>query len=112
MINMEIRGTLAEYFKQEVDLNRLINILISIEGDNIDVITQNGIIIEIHGDNKEVVLAWVLAEELLITEDGECNWRNIDKLKQRGFEVFAGHNSGTGWITGCIKTKRGILVYG
>jgi len=71
--------------------------------------------------NKEEVLnnlpefidkAVRLANELLITEDGSCNWENHDILKKEGFHVYAGEQDRFGWLTGCIQTNKGILVYG
>lgn len=53
-----------------------------------------------------------LANETLITSNGQCHWDNIDKVKKAGFNVFAGEKDSFGWLTGCISTKKGIIVYG
>ena len=87
---VDFKGTLADYFKQENDINRLINILSKIDSGEFRVRTCNGIIKEICGDDKELVLIESLAEELLINDIGECHWSNIDKLKESGFNVYAG----------------------
>lgn len=110
---VEFKGTLMEYLTQEVKMDRLINILDIIENDrNVSVKTQEDIICEIIGDNIDTAIVYSLADELLITEQGQCNWVNIRKLKNKGYDVFAGDHDSFGWLTGCIQTKRGILVYG
>jgi len=53
-----------------------------------------------------------LACELLITEGGGCNWGNIRVLRESGFRVFAGEKDSFGWLTGCIQTTQGIIIYG
>jgi hypothetical protein len=71
--------------------------------------------------NKEEVLnnlqhlieeAVGLANELLVTESGACNWENHEILKKQGFLVYPGEQDRFGWLTGCIETKKGILVFG
>ena len=109
---IDFKGTLADYFKQENDINRLINILSKIDSGEFRVRTCNGIIKEICGDDKELVLIESLAEELLIKDNGQCDWSNIDKLKELGFNVYAGDEDSFGWLVGCIETKNGIIVYG
>lgn len=53
-----------------------------------------------------------LACDTLISPEGKCNWKNITKVKNSGFDVFAGEKDSFGWLTGCIKTDGGIIVYG
>lgn len=48
----------------------------------------------------------------LINSDGSCNFRNHAILKQAGFNVFAGEKDSFGWLTGCVSTKKGTIVYG
>ena len=51
---------------------------------------------------------------LLITNSGSCNFCNIRKLKDRGYDVFAGEKDSFGWLTGCVQKHDDdrILVYG
>lgn len=107
-----LNGTLADYFKQETKMNKLIKILSKINNNELDVYAVNDIIEEIYGDDEDLVLIGSLADELLITDQGHCNWKNIKRLKAAGFDVFAGDKDSFGWLTGCIKTKKGIIVYG
>lgn len=56
-----------------------------------------------------------LANALLISAGGRCNWDNIMVLKQEYlFEVYAGEKDSFGWLTGCIGFPDGerVLVYG
>lgn len=53
-----------------------------------------------------------LACEELITDSGSCNWDNIKSLKEQGYNVFAGEKDSFGWLTGCIRTSKGIVVFG
>jgi hypothetical protein len=48
---------------------------------------------------------------VLIDESGKNRWDNHDLLAESGFPVFAGEKDRFGWLTGCIQTKKGIIVY-
>ena len=39
----------------------------------------------------------------LITNDGACNWDNINILRNNGYSVFAGDRDSFGWLVGCIR---------
>lgn len=53
-----------------------------------------------------------LANELLISPIGECNWTNIRQLTDYGYSVSPGEKDKFGWLSGCIKTKKGIITFG
>lgn len=53
-----------------------------------------------------------LADKLLIGKDGQCEWERIDELGAAGYAVFCGECDRFGWLSGCIQTKKGIVVYG
>lgn len=55
-----------------------------------------------------------LCDEYLITDDGGCNWDNINILRNKGYRVFPGEKDSFGWLTGCVKKigDRRVLVYG
>lgn len=53
-----------------------------------------------------------LACDTLIGEDGRNIYDNHDILADHGFPVFPGERDRFGWLTGCIQTKKGIIVYG
>jgi len=53
-----------------------------------------------------------LAEELLITEKGYCNWKNINFLRDIDIDIFPIERDSFGWLVGGILTKKGIITYG
>lgn len=53
-----------------------------------------------------------LANRLLITNKGECNYKNITILKKNNFSVFPIEVDSYGWLIAGINTKKGIIVYG
>lgn len=63
-------------------------------------------------NNKLVNQIIELACELLVSPIGECNWTNIAQLTDQGYSVFPGEKDRFGWLTGCIKTKKGIITFG
>lgn len=52
-----------------------------------------------------------LANDCLIC-DCKPNFDNIEILKKHGFFVYPGEKDSFGWLTGCIRTKKGIIVFG
>lgn len=53
-----------------------------------------------------------VADTELITPKGECFWYGHQYLRNFGFNVTKGEGDSFGWLTGCIHTKKGIIVYG
>jgi len=53
-----------------------------------------------------------LAESLLITDGGHCNWENIDTLREYGYPPFPVEKDGFGWLIGGIPTEKGVITYG
>jgi len=52
------------------------------------------------------------ASEALIDDEGKCIWESHRLLSENGFYVFPGERDRFGWVTGCIQTKKGIIVFG
>lgn len=50
----------------------------------------------------------------LLIKEGHCNWSNIKKLKELGFDVYAGEKDSFGWLTGCVEypDHERVVVYG
>lgn len=67
---------------------------------------------EPHPLKKLICEAVGYADEFLVTDGGQCAWENHAALKAEGYDVFPGERDRFGWLTGCIQTKKGILVYG
>jgi hypothetical protein len=89
-------------------MESLINALKALEAstlpDSYDVINNK--------DTLEIKTIVSLAEEVLIGQEGQCNWDAIDKLAEQGFAVYPGDKDQFGWLTGCIETTKGVIVYG
>lgn len=62
--------------------------------------------------NLDVEEVRVLADTFLIDDNGHNVYENHEILRSNGFAVFAGEQDRFGWLTGCIQTKKGIIVYG
>ena len=64
--------------------------------------------------NALVEAAIVCAEDALITSKGSgVRYEAFDDLLRVGmWKVFPGEQDSFGWLTGCIRTKKGILVFG
>jgi hypothetical protein len=66
-----------------------------------------------HPQYKDLIdKALTYADEALILDNGQCNWESITYLKEEGYTVVAGEQDRWGWLTGCIQTTKGRLVYG
>lgn len=60
-------------------------------------------------DIKETIS---LANTVLIDDDGHNIYEHEEYLRSNGFSIFAGEQDRFGWLSGCIQTKKGIIVYG
>ena len=89
-------------------MDSLVDLLLTIQ--NIpDLEIKNGYII----DKRDIIkICNNLLENLLITSYGKCNWENIELLKRSGFNIYPGEKDRYGWLTGCIKLRNGIIVFG
>ena len=53
------------------------------------------------------------ATGVLITKEGDPAFELIDELyHDHGYFVFPGERDRFGWLTACIQTKKGIIVFG
>lgn len=90
-------------------LNKINNLDLKI--NEYDILNSNRIK-DISGEALELINeAEALGNEVLII-DGKCNWDNHTILKDNGFNVFPGERDRFGWLTGCIQTKKGIIMFG
>lgn len=53
-----------------------------------------------------------VADTVLIGPNGECLWDQHKILQEAGYDVFPGERDRFGWLTGCIQTTKGVIVYG
>ena len=64
-------------------------------------------------DHCSVSLIEAQASGVLITNQGSPNFDMMDQLyADHGYFVFPGERDRFGWITACIQTKKGIIVFG
>lgn len=66
----------------------------------------------ISAENPYAKTAGILAESVLITPTGCCDWDAIDELRGAGYSVFPLERDSFGWLIGGIQTAVGVLVYG
>ncbi len=67
----------------------------------------------LHGD--EVTEIDYAASEMFILEGGMPDYDKIQTLRDMSngkYWIFPGETDSFGWLTGCIKTPAGIIVYG
>jgi hypothetical protein len=53
-----------------------------------------------------------LAETVLITSSGACNWAAHEVLRAHGYDVFCAERDSFGWLVGGIQTAKGVIYYG
>ncbi len=64
-------------------------------------------------DHEMVRYVEDLAQELLIDESGTPNYELIDALyRTYGYFIFPGERDRFGWLTACLRTKKGIIIFG
>ncbi len=83
--------------------------LLKVQEMNPDIAQDNGYF---NQNTPEMQTIVSLATELLINDQGQCNWDNIAFLQEEGFYVFPGERDRFGWLTGCIGMMNGTIVYG
>jgi hypothetical protein len=43
---------------------------------------------------------------------GDDNYYPMKYIKEAGFDIYPGEQDSFGWLIGCIKLQRGIIVFG
>ena len=62
--------------------------------------------------NERVIEIVMLADRLLIDDNGHCNWEHINFMKNSNYDVFPIEKDRFGWLIGGIQTSKGIIAYG
>lgn len=66
-----------------------------------------------HHDHLLISVIQNLATNLLITKNGTPDFEEMDRLyHEHGYFIFPGERDSFGWLTACIRTKKGIIVFG
>jgi hypothetical protein len=65
-------------------------------------------------DDHELVSEVIsLATTLFVGEQGQGLFDIMDQLQEQyGYFIFPGERDRFGWVTGCLQTKKGIIVFG
>ena len=54
-----------------------------------------------------------ISARLFISDEGSPLFDEMDRLqREHGYMIFPGERDGFGWVTACIQTKKGIIVFG
>jgi hypothetical protein len=53
-----------------------------------------------------------LANQLLITNQGQCNSKNMSILENYNFNIFPIEVDSFGWLIAGINTNKGVIIYG
>ena len=82
-----------------------------VKEDDGDVYLSN--VVKTHKKYTELIHNLIeVADQALIDDEGHCIWEGILEVKRQGYPVFPGEEDRWGWVTGCIQTKKGLLIYG
>jgi hypothetical protein len=94
-------------------LEKLINFLKQIDTSKLEDSDSNVLNALDNADYKDLIdNAIGEATNELIDDNGHNIWEYHQYLREIGFDVFCGDRDRFGWLTGCIQTKKGILIYG
>jgi hypothetical protein len=52
-----------------------------------------------------------IAQGLFITEEGKCNWDNIEIAGKVNIHIFPVERDRFGWLIAGIETKKGIITF-
>ncbi|MGL5750746.1 MAG: hypothetical protein ACRCXT_09485 [Paraclostridium sp.] len=48
----------------------------------------------------------------LLIKGNSVDWGVVSELREYGYDVFPGETDSFGWLSGCFKTSKGIIVFG
>ncbi len=54
-----------------------------------------------------------IATRLFVTDKGEPDFNEMDRLQAEfNYFIYPGERDRFGWVTGCLQTKKGFIVFG
>lgn len=93
------------------ELETLLKLITTMEGD--DSVKESEYLTDgSYDDLPESVQKIVVEAEVLIDGNGRPKYELLREMKREGYDVFAGESDSFGWLTGCIQTKKGIVLFG
>jgi len=94
-------------------MDNLVHYLRTIEESDLRTVAANEDVYLRHNDHPLVREIEALATRIFIDENGNPRFEDMDTLwHTHGFFVFPGERDHSGWLTACIQTKKGIIVFG
>lgn len=94
-------------------MDRLVTCLQELENSDLPDVPQHEDVYLYRCDNELVREIQDLATTLFVSDDGNPMFEEIDKLWQTyGYFIFPGERDRFGWLTACIQTRKGIIVFG
>jgi len=94
------------------DLDRMVFLLKAIDASDLPDTNDEETFLNVEPRRDEVNEIIELANTVLIDDSGKNIYENHEYLKTFGYWVFPGEQDRFGWLTGCIQTKKGVIVYG
>lgn len=94
-------------------MQRLVECLKKIEASDLPDVPKFEIVYLHRNDHELICETEGLANQVFIDEEGQPRFEEMDKLwHDYGYFIFPGERDRFGWLTGCIQTKKGIIVFG
>lgn len=63
-------------------------------------------------EHKLIDNAKYWADIALINDSGNCDMIAAKEVMKAGFYIYPGEQDRFGWVTGCIETSKGVIVFG
>jgi hypothetical protein len=64
-------------------------------------------------DHNLICVIRCTATDVLINDNGTPNFEEMDRLyRDYGYFIYPGERDSFGWISACLQTKKGFIVFG
>ena len=94
-------------------MQRLVECLNVLEASELPDVPEHDDVYLQHRDHELICEIEGLANQVFIDEEGHPRFQDMDNLwHEHGYFIFPGERDRFGWLTGCIQTKKGIIVFG
>lgn len=91
-------------------MDRLVECLKSIEASSLPDTPEERLDTVDHPSVDEIEF---IATRLLINDQGAPLFEEMDRLqKEHGYLIYPGERDRFGWVTACLQTKKGFIVFG
>ena len=118
-----IEGASFTFCKKSCDCNIIVqdspitieNLLLEIKNlENANFIEKRYLSYDYNGCNciKEQLTKIIIMANTLLIDEGRNNWDAMEILQKHNYYVYPGEQDRFGWLTGCIDTAKGTIVFG